>query len=151
MPKRIEFQELAVLRLDEANILLTQNYPDGAFYLAGYAVECALKSAICKTLNIDDFFDTYSSKAHGAKVKDDIVQKFKTHDYGTLLVLSGLYFKLETAITADIPLGDAWTIIRTLSWTEQYRYETSVRKEQAAVQSFIDSVNIFLQWIRPHW
>ena len=93
MPKRSEFQELATLRLAEANVLLTQNYPDGAFYLAGYAVECALKSAICKALNIDDFFDTYSSKAHGAKVKDDIVQKFKTHDFGTLLVLSGLYFK----------------------------------------------------------
>ncbi len=151
VPKRTEFQELTILRLEEATTLLAHNYPDGAFYLAGYAVECALKSAICRTLNIDDFFDAYSTKPHGAKVKDDIVQKFKTHDYGTLLVLSGLYFKLETAITFDVLLGDAWTIIRTLSWTEQYRYEISVRKEQTAVQGFIDSVNIFLQWIKTHW
>ena len=151
MPKRIEFQELATLRLEEATLLLAQNYPDGAFYLAGYAVECALKAAICRTLTIDDFFDAYSAKAHSAKVKDDIVQKFKTHDFGTLLVLSGLYFKLETAIVLDVLLGDAWTIIRTLSWTEQYRYEVSSRKEQLAVQNFIDSVNIFLQWIKNHW
>ena len=151
MPKRIEFQELAFLRLEEASALLANDHPDGAFYPAGYAVECALKLAICRTLNIDDFFDTYSSKTHSAKVKDDIVQKFKTHDFGTLLVLSGLYFKLESAITIDILLSDAWTIIRTLSWTEQYRYEVSTRKERAAVQSFISSVNLFLQWIKSHW
>ena len=151
MPKRIEFQELATLRLEEASILLAKNYPDGAFYLAGYAVECALKSAICRTLDIDDFFELNSAKAHSAKVKDDVLQKFRTHDYGTLLALSGWYYKLDTAITLDVILGDAWTIIRTLSWTEQYRYETTTRKGQVAVQGFIDSVNIFLQWIKTHW
>ena len=151
MPKRIEFQELATLRLEEASILLAKNYPDGAFYLAGYAVECALKSAIYRTLNIDDFFELNSAKAHSAKVKDDVLQKFRTHDYGTLLALSGCYYKLDTAITLDVILGDAWTIIRTLSWTEQYRYETTTRKGQVAVQGFIDSVNIFLQWIKTHW
>lgn len=107
MPTRIEFQELTSLRFDEANTRLAQNYPDGAFYLAGYAVEYALKSAICWTLDIDDFFDTYSSKAHSAKVKDDIVQKFKTRDYETLVLLSGLYVKLEEAMATDELLGNA--------------------------------------------
>ena len=107
MPTRIEFQELASLRFDEANTRLAQNYPDGAFYLAGYVVEYALKSAICWTLDIDDFFDTYSPKAHSAKVKDDIVQKFKTLDYETLVLLSGLYVKLEEAMATDELLGNA--------------------------------------------
>ena len=151
MPTRTEFQELASLRIDEANTLLAQNYPDGAFYLAGYAVKCALKSAICKTLDIDDFIDMYSSKAHSAKVKDDIVQKFKTHDYGTLLVLSGLYFKLEETLATDEALSNACFFIRTVTWTEQYRYEITARKEQTIVQEFISSVNTLLQWIKTHW
>ena len=151
MPKRIEFQDLASLRLAEANVLLAQNYPDGAFYLAGYAVECALKSVICKTLNIDDFFDAYSSKPHGAKVKDDIVQKFKTHDYGTLLVLSGLYFNLEADLLQDSLLERSWSAIRLHTWSEQYRYEIVTRKSVAEVDDFIKSVNYLLQWIKKHW
>lgn len=151
MPKRIEFQELAVLRLKEANILLSQNYPDGAFYLAGYAVECALKSAICRILNIDDFFDMYSSKVHGAKVKDDVVQKFRTHDYGTLLVLSGLYFKLESDLLRDSLLEHSWSTIQLHAWSEQYRYQVAARKAVTEVADFIKSVNYLLQWIKKHW
>ncbi|GAB4027033.1 hypothetical protein [Spirosoma koreense] len=151
MPKRTEFQELAILRLEEADTLLAENYPDGAFYLAGYAVECALKSAICRTLNIDDFFDTYSSKPHSAKVKDDIVQKFKTHDFGTLLVLSGLYYKLESELGLDDQLKYSWSTIGAQAWSEQYRYEIIAKKTHDDVVNFVNSVNYLLQWIKQHW
>lgn len=151
MPTRIEFHRLAVLRLEEASVLLARNYPDGAFYLAGYAVECALKAAICRTLDIDDFFDTYSSKTHSAKVKDDIVQKFKTHDFGTLLVLSGLYFKLESDLLGDDRLKYSWSTIRAQAWSEQHRYERTGQKTVAAVTNFINSVRYLLQWIKHYW
>lgn len=151
MPKRIEFQELAILRLKEANTLLIQNYPDGAFYLAGYTIECALKAAICRTLSIDDFFEPGNSKAHGAKVKDDIVQKFKTHDYGTLLVLSGLYYKLEAARQSDQLLADSWSTIRSQAWSEQHRYEVVSSKTITDVASFINSVKYLLGWIKQYW
>ena len=151
MPKRIEFQELSHLRILEADTLLAKNYPDGAFYLAGYAVECALKAAICQTLDIDDFFDAYSTKAHSAKVKDDIVQKFKTHDFGTLLVLSGLYFKLETDLLGDAQLDYSWSSIRLHAWPEQYRYQIVSRKSITEAVDFIDSVKCLLQWIKKHW
>ena len=151
MAKRSDFQELALLRLIEAQTLLAQNLPDGAFYLAGYAVECALKAAICKTLDIDDFFEIYSSKTHAAKVKDDIVQKFKTHDYGTLLVLSGLYYKLDAGLRADKDLNDSWSIVQSQAWSEQYRYETIKRKSEDDVVDFITAVNYFLSWISQHW
>lgn len=45
---RRRFQELSRIRLDEAKALLESELSDGAFYLAGYAVECALKACIAK-------------------------------------------------------------------------------------------------------
>jgi HEPN domain-containing protein len=45
---REDFQQLAESRLKEARALLTAELPDGAYYLAGYAIECALKACIAK-------------------------------------------------------------------------------------------------------
>jgi len=41
-------QDLAIVRLKEAKALLDQGFHDGAYYLCGYAVECALKACIAK-------------------------------------------------------------------------------------------------------
>ena len=39
---------LAALRLAEATVLIQAGKPDGAFYLAGYSVELALKAKIAE-------------------------------------------------------------------------------------------------------
>ena len=52
---RIEFQEIAELRLKESRALLAAGLPDGAYYLAGYSVECALKACIAKRTQEHDF------------------------------------------------------------------------------------------------
>jgi len=44
----IDFQNLCKRRVDEATTLLSAGHSDGAYYLAGYAVECAFKACICK-------------------------------------------------------------------------------------------------------
>ena len=56
---RTDLQQLADVRIAEAHALLTLAVPmsDGAYYLAGYAVECALKACIAKTVNQHDFPD----------------------------------------------------------------------------------------------
>jgi hypothetical protein len=43
---RTDLQQLADARIAEANALLAAGLWDGAYYLAGYAVECALKACI---------------------------------------------------------------------------------------------------------
>jgi HEPN domain-containing protein len=53
-------QDLSKLRLNEAEALLRSNHPDGAYYLAGYAVECALKACISKRTQRYDFPDRQS-------------------------------------------------------------------------------------------
>jgi len=40
---RADFQQLADERISEAAVLLAASKFSGAYYLAGYAVECALK------------------------------------------------------------------------------------------------------------
>lgn len=45
---RKDFQDLAMVRVREAEMLLAAGLFDGAYYLAGLAVECALKACIAK-------------------------------------------------------------------------------------------------------
>jgi hypothetical protein len=52
-----KFQRLAELRIGDSGILLQNNRWEGAYYLAGYAVECALKACICKAIPGNKFPD----------------------------------------------------------------------------------------------
>jgi hypothetical protein len=55
---KTDFQVLADLRIAEAQRLMQAlALPDGAYYLAGYAVECALKACIAGLTQAGDFPD----------------------------------------------------------------------------------------------
>jgi hypothetical protein len=47
-PTRAELQALAARRIREARVLFDAGEFDGAYYLAGYAIECALKAIVIK-------------------------------------------------------------------------------------------------------
>jgi len=67
---REDLQAIARARLREAKALLNAGLPDGAYYLAGYAVECALKACIAKRTRRYDFPDktrVNSSYSHNLK------------------------------------------------------------------------------------
>jgi hypothetical protein len=75
---RSTFQQLAELRLTEARLLLDNGLPSGAYYLAGYAIECALKARIAAEFRANEIPD----KAR--------VNSIYTHNLGILLGLAGL-------------------------------------------------------------
>jgi len=52
---RQKLQELALMRIAEAKVLFNASHFAGAYYLAGYAIECGLKACIAKTVNQYDF------------------------------------------------------------------------------------------------
>ncbi len=54
---RADLQQLGQMRIDEATLLLAHRHWSGAYYLAGYAVECALKACIAKRTQRHDFRD----------------------------------------------------------------------------------------------
>jgi hypothetical protein len=71
---RKELQILAQTRLAESKALLGAGLPDGAYYLAGYSVECALKACIAKTTQRHDFPDKKSVDASHTHNLRDLVK-----------------------------------------------------------------------------
>jgi hypothetical protein len=74
-----DFQRLSSERLEEAEALLALGKWGGAYYLAGYAVELALKSCVIKRLMATDAFPG-----------KDFSRECYTHDLGKLVGLAGL-------------------------------------------------------------
>jgi HEPN domain-containing protein len=89
-----EILRIAESRIAEAKVLFDAGYYEGAFYLAGYSIEMALKAKICLHLDIPNLFED-------SKLLDKL--KFKTHDIITLLLLSGLRKKFETEMSKNVP------------------------------------------------
>jgi HEPN domain-containing protein len=117
-----ELARLAQDRASDAHALRSAGRYDGAVYLAGYAVELALKARICTTLGWPSFPET-PGEFKG-------LASFRTHDLDLLLRLSGV----EGRILSDA--SDDWEIVR--AWRPELRYSTrratnaeSVRFEQA--------------------
>lgn len=137
---RAELQQLADLRIAEASVLLTlpTPMPDGAYYLAGYAVECALKACIAKLNNQDDW------------PEKSFVTNCHTHDLSKLLALAGLEAAFKADSAADPDLQRNWTVVS--DWTEQGRYERhSLAKTQQMIDAITDPVNGVLRWIKSRW
>ena len=83
--ERTLFQQLAELRLNEAKLLFQEHQPSGAYYLAGYAIECAFKAIISAQFRANEIPD----KA--------LVNRVYTHDLADLIKLAGLESQLDVA------------------------------------------------------
>ncbi len=122
---RADLQVLADVRIDEARALLGLAPPraDGAYYLAGYAVECALKAAIAKLNNQYDW------------PEKSFVTDCHTHNILALVRLAGLETERAADSSANPALTLNWSIVK--DWSERSRYE---RHSPAKAQKMIDAV-----------
>jgi HEPN domain-containing protein len=135
---RIDFQEIAEIRLQESRALLAAGFPEGAYYLAGYAVECALKACIAKRTREHDF------------PEKKLVNDSHTHDLGKLLQLAELKDELDAVISADSVLGSA--LDKISDWSETSRYQRkNVREARALLWAVENQTGGLLPWIRLHW
>ena len=75
---RNDLQQLAEARLLDATVLLNAGRLDGAYYLLGYVVECALKACISKQFGLYEVPDK------------NLVRDFYSHDLKDLLKIAGL-------------------------------------------------------------
>lgn len=136
---RADFQNLSQLRLAEAQALLSGRFPEGAFYLAGYAVECALKACISRQQPSQQFPPRQGSWS-----------RLYTHDLEALIDAAGLKAILQAARASDPDLDANWAAV--LDWSEQSRY---------AFPNAADALNLYdavtdqnhgaLQWLRTFW
>ena len=135
---RSDFQQLAEVRAKEAQSLFEQDQYDGAYYLAGYAVECALKACIAKATKQYEFPDK------------NLANKAFTHDLANLVQLASLENELETATQSNPDLGKNWNT--TKDWSEAARYDRHVRqKAEDLLIAVLDSESGILLWLRERW
>jgi len=134
---RKELQQLAAVRLREAKVLLSANAPDGAYYLAGYAVECALKACIAKKTRRYDF------------PQKDTVNLSYSHDMKTLLIPAGLDLDHQTAMRWP-DFARNWTTVA--KWKAESRYTRhSIQEAQELLDAITYSRSGVLQWIKQYW
>lgn len=134
---RPEFQQLARLRIAEARALLRLGHHHGAYYLAGYAVECGLKACIARKF-----------RRHELPDKEVVVASY-THDLQRLLKFAELEAVLDKERKRSARFSAHWGLVK--DWTVESRYaiidESRARDMLRAVVGR-DSV---MAWIRRYW
>ena len=114
---RSSLQNLANERIKDAEALLIAGRWSGAYYLAGYAVECALKACFAKQTREYDF-------------PQKSAQKVFTHNISELLSLAGIKALRDNDIKTSQAQQLNWAIVE--AWNESTRYEiwTEVQARQ---------------------
>jgi HEPN domain-containing protein len=138
--ERTILQQLAGLRLQEAKLLAREGHFSGAYYVAGYAIECALKSCIAAKFRENEIPDRR------------FVNDVYTHDLGKLLGLAGLEEGLTTARQRDPELDQRWSIVK--NWDEKSRYSLWTAEQAAAMIDAIDGdggIGGLFQWLSIRW
>jgi HEPN domain-containing protein len=135
---RADLQKLSNIRIREAKVLFAAGEFSGAYYLAGYAVECALKACIAKSVQRYDFPD------------ESLAQKSYVHDLKDLLRLADPDSALGADILSNPRLDASWNLAK--DWTEQSRYSVRTRNEAEAIIDAITRRNDgVLPWIKRRW
>lgn len=140
---RAELQRLAAERIRDAELLLAGAQWSAAYYLAGYAVEIALKSCILHHI-----------ERMGVIFKDrDYLNKLSkcwTHELEKLLELANLVVEMGLAAQGNLALRIYWGTVK--DWKETSRYEqkteAQARNLHEAITQDPDGV---LKWIQKHW
>ncbi|MGE0883960.1 MAG: HEPN domain-containing protein [Blastocatellales bacterium] len=137
---RSDLQKLAKLRVKEAKVLLDNKHYEGAYYLLGYAIECAFKACIAKQIRRYEFPDK------------KLVNDMYTHDLSRLLTLSGLdqEHRRESRNSQNFALN--WAIVK--DWSESMRYDLNTITPQKARDFYSAVINRrygVLSWLKKWW
>ena len=131
-------QTIARIRLREAKALLNAGFPDGAYYLAGYSLECGLKACIAKATRRHDFPDR-------KRVNDSY-----THKLRDLVRLSELEEERMAQVNQNPTFKENWDLAQ--QWSEDSRYERHDADAAAELIAAIDNrKHGVMTWLKRHW
>jgi len=133
-----ELEKLVEIRIREAEVLLTANCYHGAYYLAGYALECTLKACIAKQTKAFDFPDK------------KLTNGSYTHDLNKLFVIASLKQELTEQEKQDEDFKLNWAVAS--KWSEESRYENSIGKQDAhnLYNAITDNSSGILPWLKKY-
>ncbi len=139
---------MAEERIRDAKALLDGGRWEFAYYVAGYAVECALKSCLLARM------------IHTAWVFEEKwnARECLTHDFGELIRLAGLTDELNNQLAASAAGGGSaggafaghWGTVA--QWKVGSRYQSRTEAEARALYDAIThNPDGVLLWIRNYW
>lgn len=138
MLTKANLEALADARAKEAQCLFDHECYPGSYYLAGYAVECALKACIAKQFQANAIPDK------------KFVLNIHTHDFDKLIQMAGLHTALEDAKNQIAGFAGAWGSVK--EWDESSRYRQWDRLDALMMVSAVtDHKSGVLQWLKKHY
>jgi hypothetical protein len=136
---RFDLQKMADERVADAAALLAASRFQAAYYLCGYAIECAFKACIARQFREFDFPDR------------KVVNDSYVHDLKKLLNVS----RLEPFHREEMGQNDSfaanWSIVQ--EWSEASRYDPTIT-ENAATGLFLaitDPTHGVLTWLKKYY
>jgi hypothetical protein len=133
-----DLEALAQARLDDAKLLLSMNRNSSAYYLSGYAVECALKACIAKS---------FQPNAIPSK---SFVNAIYTHKLADLVGIAGLSANLDQDCKSNAVFAAAWGVAS--KWNEESRYKLwDAISAASMINSVADNNNGVFQWVKKYW
>ena len=141
---QVELRTMALERLLDAEALLREGRWSFAYYVAGYAVECALKSCVLARM----------IHTGGVFIDNKISEHCLTHDFEQLIRSAGLTQELNVQLKASVATDGVFTSHwnSVLQWKETSRYEAKTEAEARTLHEAISAQpNGVLQWIQQYW
>jgi hypothetical protein len=137
---RAHFQNLAETRIEDAKTLLDGARGAGAYYFAGYAVECGLKACILHRVEREGVI--FAERKFS--------EKCWPHSVEVLVEAAGLKVERDLDAAMNPNFSTNWGVVK--DWTESDRYENH---DEAKARSLIDAITETtdgaLPWIQLRW
>ncbi len=135
---RTDLQRLTQERLDDAKVLLGARRWSAAYYLSGYAVECALKACIARWIQAEEFPDK------------NLADRSWTHNLQQLFAAAGLKDDFAAALRGNLELSNNWDVVK--DWSEASRYARVPRgKAENLYAAITDKKHGVLSWLKRRW
>lgn len=136
---KTDLEKLVNIRIIEADVLLSSGKYPGAYYLVGYALECALKVCIAKRVKEYDFPDK------------DLAYASYSHKPLELIEAAGLKQKLLKKEKEDEDFSVNWAVAK--DWKETSRYECNIEETSARdlYDAITDKNSGVLSWLKMYW
>jgi HEPN domain-containing protein len=136
-----ELAKASIHRLEDARALIAAERWQGAMYLAGYAVECLLKTKLmrryrCRTL-------TQLDELLHRKGRTSEQWSIYSHELVTMLNLLGCLERMQ----ANRNVWRAFALVN--QWAPAWRYSADLGTKKDADQ-FVDSVEQVVRWIEAN-
>lgn len=130
---------LTVRYATDAETLLKNHRWSSAFYLSGYAIECALKACIAKQIRRHQFPNL------------ETVRDSHTHNLVKLLNLAGLTAAMKERSKSDVQFEIYWVEVVT-KWKETSRYGQATKTmAEEMIRAVSNTEKGVLPWIQLYW